>query len=70
MCVFSAPKPPPAPPPPPPLTDPSDIETPELVDNESQKKKKKGRSSLKTTGSDTALGSGSYGGSSGLNIPN
>ncbi len=67
MCVFSAPKPPP-PPPPPPLTDPSDIETPELVDNEAQKKKKKGRSSLKTTGSDTALG-GSYGGS-GLNIPN
>jgi hypothetical protein len=69
MCVFSAPKPPPPPPPPPPLTDPSDIETPELVDNEAQKRKKKGRSSLKTTGSDTALG-GSYGGGSGLNIPN
>jgi len=68
MCVFSAPKPPPAAAPPPPLTDPSDIETPELVDNESQKKKKKGRSSLRTTGSDIALG-GSYGGGSGLNIP-
>jgi hypothetical protein len=39
------------------------------VDNESQKKKKKGRSSLRTTGSDTALG-GSYGSGSGLNIPN
>jgi len=70
MCVFSAPKAPPPPPPPPPLADPKDIDPPELVDNEAQKKKKKGRSSLKTTGSDTALGSGSYAGGSGLNIPN
>ena len=43
MCVFSSPKAPPAlTTPPPPLTDPEDINSPELVDNEPQKKKKRG----------------------------
>lgn len=47
MCVFSAPKAPPPPPPPPPLTEPKDIDPPELVDNEAQKKKEKGKKLVK-----------------------
>ena len=57
--------------PPPPLTDPEDINPPELVDNEPQKKKKRGRSTLRTSTSDSSLGinTSTYGSGSGLNIP-